>query len=125
MTWSTHSRRIDPITLSAKEFCHGEPGAMGLSRMPVGSRSAFRPTLRPTLVAKHSKIKNPHNVFGNGDRQDGKRDGKNRLFEDDHDSLLFKAPEPFLDHRPAGSEQIEGLRLLDWLSRKQVVPVVR
>jgi len=47
------------------------------------------------------------------------------LFEDDHDSLLFKAPEPFLDHRPAGSEQIEGLRLLDWLSRKQVVPVVR
>jgi len=105
MTWSTHSRRIDPISLSAKEFCHGEPGAMGLSRMPVGSRSAFRPTLRPTLVAKHSKIKNPHNVFGNGDRQDGKRDGKNRLFEDDHDSLLFKAPEPFLDHRPKRTDR--------------------
>jgi hypothetical protein len=27
-TWSTHSRRIDPISLSAKPFCQGEPGAM-------------------------------------------------------------------------------------------------
>src|SRR6266700_6864228 len=25
--WSTHSRRIDPISLSAKPFCQGEPGA--------------------------------------------------------------------------------------------------
>ena len=33
--WSTHSRRIDPINLSAKPFCQGEPGAMGLSRMPM------------------------------------------------------------------------------------------
>src|SRR5260370_14234229 len=33
--WSTHSRRIDPINLSAKPFCQGEPGAMGLSRMPI------------------------------------------------------------------------------------------
>ena len=32
---STHSRRIDPINLSAKPFCQGEPGAMGLSRMPM------------------------------------------------------------------------------------------
>src|SRR2546428_14092181 len=100
MTWSTHSRRIDPISLSAKEFCHGEPGAMGLSRMPVGSRSAFRPTLRPTLVAKHSKIKNPHNVFGNGDRQDGKPHEKNRWFEETHGSLLSNAPDPLRDHRP-------------------------
>jgi hypothetical protein len=30
-------------------------------------------------------LKNPHNVFGNGNRQDGKRDGKSCLFEnDDH-----------------------------------------
>jgi hypothetical protein len=29
------SRRIDPINLSAKPFCQGEPGAMGLSRMPM------------------------------------------------------------------------------------------
>jgi hypothetical protein len=28
-------RRIDPINLSAKPFCQGEPGAMGLSRMPM------------------------------------------------------------------------------------------
>src|SRR5215467_3777374 len=35
MRWSTHSRRIDPINLSAKPFCQGEPGAMGLSRMPI------------------------------------------------------------------------------------------
>jgi hypothetical protein len=30
-----HSRRIDPINLSAKPFCQGEPEAMGLSRMPM------------------------------------------------------------------------------------------
>jgi putative tryptophan/tyrosine transport system substrate-binding protein len=35
ITWSTHSRRIDPINLSAKPFCQGEPGAMGRSRMPM------------------------------------------------------------------------------------------
>ena len=33
ITWSTHSRRIDPISLSAKPFCQGEPEAMGLARM--------------------------------------------------------------------------------------------
>ena len=27
------SRWIDPISLSAKPFCQGEPGAIGLSRM--------------------------------------------------------------------------------------------
>ena len=30
--WSTHSRRIDSINLSAKPFYQGELGAMGLSR---------------------------------------------------------------------------------------------
>ena len=29
-------------------------------------------------------FENPHNVFGNGDRHDGKRDGENCLFEDAH-----------------------------------------
>jgi hypothetical protein len=33
--WSTHSRRIDPISRSAKPFCQGEAGAVGLSRMPM------------------------------------------------------------------------------------------
>ena len=32
--WSTHSRRIDPISRSAKPFCQGEAGAIGLSREP-------------------------------------------------------------------------------------------
>jgi hypothetical protein len=40
--WSTHLHRIDPINLLAKPFCQGEPGAMGLSRMPHGSQSARR-----------------------------------------------------------------------------------
>ena len=35
MMWSTHSRRIDPISRSAKPFCQGEAGAVGLSRMPM------------------------------------------------------------------------------------------
>jgi hypothetical protein len=33
--WSTHSRRIDPISRSTKPFCQGEAGAFGLSRMPM------------------------------------------------------------------------------------------
>jgi hypothetical protein len=33
MMWSKHSRRIDPISRSAKPFCQGEAGAVGLSRM--------------------------------------------------------------------------------------------
>src|SRR5882724_4539553 len=35
MMWSKHSRRIDPINRSAKPFCQGEAGAIGLSRMPM------------------------------------------------------------------------------------------
>jgi hypothetical protein len=38
MKWSTHSRRIDPISRSAKPFCQGEAGAVGLSRMPYGQK---------------------------------------------------------------------------------------
>jgi hypothetical protein len=30
-----HSRRTDPISLSANPFCQGERGAMVLSRMPI------------------------------------------------------------------------------------------
>src|ERR1700722_16129948 len=40
MMWSTHSRRIDPISRSAKPFCQGEAGAVGLSRTPNGAQSA-------------------------------------------------------------------------------------
>src|ERR1039458_7191679 len=35
MMWSKHSRRVDPINRSAKPFCQGEAGAIGLSRMPM------------------------------------------------------------------------------------------
>src|SRR4030088_3346106 len=38
--WSRHSRRSDPISRAAKPFCQGEAGAIGLSRMPMASRSA-------------------------------------------------------------------------------------
>jgi hypothetical protein len=33
--WSRHSRRIEPISLSAYAFCHGERGDVGWSRMPI------------------------------------------------------------------------------------------
>jgi transposase len=33
--WSRHSRRSVPMSLSAYPFCQGEPGAMGLSRIPM------------------------------------------------------------------------------------------
>jgi hypothetical protein len=35
-------------------------------------------------------LKNPYNVFGNGDRQDGKRDGKSRLFENAHTKTVAR-----------------------------------
>src|SRR5947209_16873265 len=38
MMWSRHSRRMEPISRSAKPFCHGERGAIGLSRMPIARR---------------------------------------------------------------------------------------
>ena len=39
-----HARRIDPISLSAKPFCQGEPGAMGLSRMPMARNRCMTAT---------------------------------------------------------------------------------
>src|ERR1700680_2823447 len=34
-TWSRHSLRIEPISLSAYPFCQGERGDVGRSRMPI------------------------------------------------------------------------------------------
>jgi hypothetical protein len=34
-TGSTHSRRIYPISLSAKQFCHADPADIGPARMPM------------------------------------------------------------------------------------------
>jgi hypothetical protein len=36
-TWSRHSRRIEPMSLSAKGFCHGLWGAVSTSRIPMPS----------------------------------------------------------------------------------------
>jgi hypothetical protein len=47
----THSRRIDPISRSAKPFCQGEAGAVGLSRMPM-ARNA-----RVTIVCIQNLIR--------------------------------------------------------------------
>jgi hypothetical protein len=35
IAWSRHSRRIEPISLSAYPFCQGERGDVGRSRMPI------------------------------------------------------------------------------------------
>src|SRR5215471_11001084 len=34
-TWSRQSRRIEPISLSAYPFCHGDRGEIGRSRIPI------------------------------------------------------------------------------------------
>src|SRR5712664_3158675 len=39
MMWSTHSRRIDPISRSATPFCQGEAGAVGFTE--PGSQADF------------------------------------------------------------------------------------
>jgi hypothetical protein len=35
LTWSRHSLRIEPISLSAYPFCQEERGDVGRSRMPI------------------------------------------------------------------------------------------
>jgi hypothetical protein len=42
---SRYSRQIVPISLSAYAFCHGEPGAMGLSRIPMARNRRDRSTV--------------------------------------------------------------------------------
>jgi len=71
MTWSTHSRRIDPINRSTKAFCQGDAGAIGLSlRMPMARnrrlsmalkmRSRSRMRYRGALFqGKASVMRNP------------------------------------------------------------------
>src|SRR6202008_3703935 len=53
MMWSTHSRRIDPISRSAKAFCQGDAGVMGLSRMPMARnrRMTTLPYIDPVPIA--------------------------------------------------------------------------
>ena len=50
--WSRHSRRIDPISRSAKPFCQGEAGAIGLSRMPMArNRRVTTAAIDPVAIA--------------------------------------------------------------------------
>ena len=48
--WSTHSRRIDPINRSAKPFCQGDAGAVGLSRMPMARNRRVTTVLYPIPI---------------------------------------------------------------------------
>jgi hypothetical protein len=50
MMWSTHSRRIDPISRSAKPFCQGEAGAAGLSRMPMARNRRDDAAIDPVAI---------------------------------------------------------------------------
>ena len=50
MIWSRHSRRMDPIRRSAKPFCHGERGAIGLSRMPIAQTRCL--TIEPKTQSR-------------------------------------------------------------------------
>src|SRR5258707_7947836 len=57
MMWSKHSRRIDPISRSAKPFCHGEAGAVGLSRMPM-ARNRRVTTALPQALTQPAPLTN-------------------------------------------------------------------
>src|SRR5712691_10095515 len=59
ITWSRHSRRIDPIERSTYPFCHGDRGAMGRSRMPIArSRRVNASPKAPSL----SRMRKPGTV---------------------------------------------------------------
>src|SRR5258706_1890539 len=47
MMWSTHSRRIDPISRSAKPFCQGEAGAVGCPALLRAALAAVRRLITP------------------------------------------------------------------------------
>jgi hypothetical protein len=74
--WSTHSRRIDPISRSAKPFCQGEAGAIGLSRMPMAQIRRNRLCLR-ALVIRRSLPRQivPIALFGEPNARQYRRNG--------------------------------------------------
>src|SRR6516164_877698 len=45
-----HARRIVPISLSTYGFCHGDRGAVGLSRMPMARKRCLKS--RPYAVSR-------------------------------------------------------------------------
>jgi len=54
--WSTHSRRIDPISRSATAFCQGELGAIGLSRMPMARSRRVSIDPRAGEIQRHDGL---------------------------------------------------------------------
>ena len=50
-TWSRQSRRIDPISLSAYPFCHGDRGVIGRSRMPMAPTRRMKATVGAISIA--------------------------------------------------------------------------
>jgi hypothetical protein len=51
MMWSKHSSRIHPISRSAKPFCQGEAGAVGLSRTPMARNRRDNAAIDPVAIA--------------------------------------------------------------------------
>ena len=90
ITWSRHSRRIDPIERSTYPFCHGDRGAMGRWRMPIARsrrvnawhrllRSAFHPLLELTVENAEliERIVKPMNQHDNDDADDQEKADSN------------------------------------------------
>jgi hypothetical protein len=54
MMWSKHSRRIDPVSHSAKPFCQGEAGAVGFP--PLIKLRLARPDEIASYAAENGKF---------------------------------------------------------------------
>src|SRR5271156_3315694 len=93
MMWSTHSRRIDPISRSAKPFCQGEAGAVGLSRMldqePAIVAREPDATMQPTLQDNQLMSKYRVLSFKPQLRLEGRgKHGQNETEQPDHSASL-------------------------------------
>src|SRR6201996_6277026 len=55
MTWSRHSRRTEPISLSAYPFCQGERGDVGRSRMPIALPTIGFQILYCLVIVRHGR----------------------------------------------------------------------
>src|SRR6185369_7135965 len=67
ITWSRHSRRIDPIERSTYPFCNGDRGAMGRSRNAHCSKPPSERLAIGTVIVTDDKARNsvPGKGFGN------------------------------------------------------------
>ena len=51
--WSRHSRRIDPISRSAKPFCQGEAGAIGFCNAHCTQSAHDDAAVDPIAISDH------------------------------------------------------------------------